>query len=339
MANYIAKKPWEFEKITLTSERDYLNRRQLVKKIGLITGSAICFPFLNSCGNNQSQHATSNKNSATDIGGNTFNFDGMDQLYPAQRNTKYRITDRPLTEEYHATHKNNFYEFISRQDPDIYNVYKFVDQFTTSNWKIECTGLIENPGTYDLVDLIKKFGLEERTYRFRCVERWSMAVPWTGMPLKRLIKFLNPTSNARFIKLYSYNKAEEMEGVRNLTHYPWPYTEGLSIPEAMHELAFLATGIYGKPLPKQNGAPIRLVVPWKYGYKNIKSIVRIDFVESQPDTFWHTVAPKEYPFVSNVDPDVPHPRWSQAYEKMIPDGALRLTLKYNGYGEMVANLY
>ncbi len=340
MTYYIAAKPWENRNIKETPETTYHNRRKLLKQLGLAAGSLLTLPFITSCDGNRAKNSqTTYQNLPTPEINNNFNFAGMEKLYPAKRNSRYQVTDRSITAEYDATHKNNFYEFISREDPDIYNVYKFVDEFDNRDWKIEVSGLVEKPGTYYLEELIKKFGIEERLYRFRCVERWSMAVPWSGFSFRQFINFLSPKSSAKYVRLYTYKNANQMEGVRNLTHYPWPYTEGLAIEEAMHELAFLATGIYGKPLPKQNGAPIRLVVPWKYGYKNIKSIVKIEFGTHQPETFWHKVAPKEYPFISNVDPEVPHPRWSQAYEKMIPDGELRPTLKFNGYGDLVANLY
>ena len=214
-----------------------------------------------------------------------------------------------------------------------------MSDFDTSEWRFDVSGLANKTGTYFLEEMIKAFGLEERTYRFRCVERWSMAVPWTGFPLRKLIDYFKPQSGAKYIKMTSFADKQVMPGVRNLSHYPWPYVEGLRIDEARNELAFIATGIYGKPLPKQNGAPMRLVVPWKYGYKNAKSIVSFEFTDQEPQTFWNKVAPDEYPFLSNIDPEVPHPRWSQKVEKMIPNGEERPTLKYNGYGEYVANLY
>ncbi|MDN5214380.1 protein-methionine-sulfoxide reductase catalytic subunit MsrP [Fulvivirgaceae bacterium BMA12] len=337
MAYYIKKKLWQIDGLRPTPEKIYYRRRTVLKKLGIISGGLLGGSTLLS-GCTQKPNREKSNPEQPGVISNHFNFDGMADLYPARRNEKYAL-DRPLTDEYHATHKNNFYEFISRQDPDIYNVYKFVSDFENRDWKIEVSGLADNTGTFYLEDLIKKMGLEERTYRFRCVERWSMAVPWTGFPLAKLIKYFAPKNEARFVAMVSYSNAEQMEGVRNLTHYPWPYSEGLTMEEATNELAFMATGLYGKPIPKQNGAPIRLVVPWKYGYKNIKSIVKITFTDQQPKTFWNQVAPTEYPFTSNVDPSVPHPRWSQAFEQMIPDGEKRPTLKYNGYEKLVAHLY
>ncbi len=338
MANFISYHPWNRPGTEFTEESDYKNRREILKTIGLTTLGLIASPaFIQACKNPDHKQAfTSIPDSQ--YCENCFDFKGMKELYPAKRNEKYKI-DRPLTKEYDATHYNNFYEFIDRSDDNIYNAYKFVDPFENRDWKIEVSGLAEKTGTFFLEELMKTFPLEERIYRFRCVERWSMAVPWTGFPLATLIKFLQPKSSATHIRFVSYANPKEMPGVNNLTWYPWPYFEGLRMDEAMNEMAFMATGIYGKPLPKQNGAPIRLVVPWKFGYKNAKSIVRIEFVNKEPETFWHKLQPKEYPFLSNIDPKVPHPRWSQEIEHMIPDGEPRPTLKYNGYGEYVGGMY
>ena len=345
MANIIIPKPWERIARQPTDENTYHSRRQIVKSLGIASAGLLTLPaMLGNCNNkkNNSVVVRPVDNGEARIQGdcqNCFTFPGMDQLYPPEKKNQKYTLDRPLTSEYDATHYNNFYEFIDRSDANIYNAYKFVDPFDTREWKIKVTGQVKNRGTFTLEDLIKRFGLEERTYRFRCVERWSMAVPWTGFPFSKLIKFLEPNSKATHIAFESFADEEQMPGVKNLTWYPWPYFEGLRIEEAMNELAFLATGLYGKPLPKQNGAPVRLVVPWKYGYKNIKSIVTMNFVAQEPETFWHKLQPKEYPFVSNIDPNVPHPRWSQEIERMIPDGEPRPTLKYNGYGEFVAGLY
>ncbi|MEO1049134.1 MAG: protein-methionine-sulfoxide reductase catalytic subunit MsrP [Bacteroidota bacterium] len=339
MSNYIKPTPWDGKQIRPIDESIYTNRRDILKKLGLITGGILAGPYsLSACTFGDSKSKDQGTSSIQEGQGNHFTFPGMDKFYPAERNKKYTL-DRPITAEYEATHYNNFYEFISRSDPNIYNVYKFVDDFDNRDWKFEVTGAVKKKGTYQLEDIIKRFGLQERTYRFRCVERWSMAVPWTGFPLADLVKFLEPENTAKYIRMTTFADPKPMPGVRNLEWYPWPYHEGLRMDEAMNELAFIATGIYGKPLPKQNGAPMRLVVPWKYGYKNIKSIVKMEFVDKEPETFWHKIAPDEYPFISNVNPEKPHPRWSQAIERMIPDGEPRPTLKYNGYGEFVAKLY
>ena len=331
MANYIESKIWDEKKIRPTEESAYINRREILKKLGLSAGAMMITPHLMVCG-------TDSKSSAPPQTDNNFNFPGMTELYPAKLSPAYRL-DRDMTNEYDATHYNNFYEFISPNDRNIYNAYKYVDAFDTRDWKIEVTGLAGKTGTHELHDLMKRFPLEERTYRFRCVERWSMAVPWTGFSLAALINYLEPSSKATHIGMTTFADKEQMPGMKGQPWYPWPYIEGLRMDEAMNELAFIATGIYGKPLPKQNGAPLRLVVPWKYGYKNIKSIVKIDFVNKEPGTFWNRISASEYPFTSNVNPEKPHPRWSQAYERMIPDGEPRATLKYNGYGDFVASLY
>jgi sulfoxide reductase catalytic subunit YedY len=181
--------------------------------------------------------------------------------------------------------------------------------------------------------------LEERVYRFRCVEAWSMVVPWTGFPLSKLVEKVSPKSEAKFIKFQTFNRPDQAPGMARLSDYPWPYTEGLRLDEAMNPLTMVVTGIYGKPLPKQHGAPVRIIVPWKYGYKSIKSVVKIEFVTTQPATLWETLAPNEYPFESNVNPAVPHPRWSQAMERVIDTGDFVKTEPYNGYGKYVAQLY
>ncbi len=336
MANIKIPKIWDAPYIKPIEEQTYLNRRQILKQLGLVTGGLLSGPsLLFGC---DSAGGSSNLIQEGPLQDNNFTFSGMDALYPATRKEKYKI-ERPMTDEYDATHYNNFYEFISPDDPNIYNVYKYVGPFDTRDWDIQVSGYVENKGKFQLQDLIKKFGLEERVYRFRCVERWAMAVPWTGFPLSQLIKFLGPTSKATHLRMTSYSNPDQMIGVKTQDWYSWPYFEGLTLAEANNELAFMATGLFGKPLPKQNGAPVRLIVPWKYGYKNTKAITRIEFISKEPETFWHKIAPNEYGFVSNVNPERPHPRWSQAYERMIPDGEPRPTLKYNGYGEFVAGLY
>ncbi|MEM8894836.1 MAG: protein-methionine-sulfoxide reductase catalytic subunit MsrP [Bacteroidota bacterium] len=338
MANIIIPKAWQIRGLRPTEESDYYNRREILKRLGIATGGLMAAPLLNACGPTGKKETAEAPMETVEVRGNSFSFEGIEQYFPAERNEKYTL-DRPLTAEEVATTHNNFYEFITPGDPDIYNVHEHVDQFDTSEWQIEVTGLAAKTGKHDLEDLIKRFGQEERLYRFRCVERWSMAVPWTGFPLSQLVKYLEPTSDAKYVRFYSAARLDQMPGVKNQDWYPWPYTEGLRMDEAMNELPMCVTGIYGKVLPKQHGAPIRIIVPWKYGYKNPKSIVKIEFTDQEPDTFWNTIRPEEYPFLSNVDPEVPHPRWSQAVEKMIPDGEERPTLKYNGYGEMVARLY
>jgi len=239
-----------------------------------------------------------------------------------------------LTNERVGARYNNFYEFTLSKD-----VYRHIDLFVTSPWPIAISGLIEKPMTLDAAGLASLFGLEERIYRFRCVEAWAMVVPWTGFPLRKLVEKVVPKPAAKFIRFETFNRPDQAPGMRAVPNYPWPYFEGLRLDEALNPLTLVATGIYGKPLPKQHGAPVRLVVPWKYGYKSIKSIVKIEFTDTQPKTFWETLIPEEYPFESNVDPAVPHPRWSQATERMIDTGDRVKTQPYNGYGRYVADLY
>ena len=226
-------------------------------------------------------------------------------LYPAVRNAAYP-NYLPMTEEAVAARYNNFYEFTAIKE----KVHELVDDFVTEPWSIEITGHCENPGTYDVADLVKKFGLEERVYRLRCVEAWAMVFPWTGFPLSKLIELVEPTSKAKHVRMWTFNRPEQAPGQKKQTWYPWPYFEGLTLEEARNELTMMVTGIYGHPLPKQHGAPIRLVVPWKYGYKSIKSVIKIELSSRRPDTFWETLAPREYDFWANVNPAVPHPRWS-----------------------------
>lgn len=253
--------------------------------------------------------------------------------YPHLRNPEFdpgwRLTDEKVASTY-----NNFYEFTLRKD-----VHRRVGRFETVPWPIEVGGLVERPVTLDAAELMGRMALEERVYRFRCVEAWAMIVPWTGFAFRDLAAWVGPKPEARYVKFVTAAKPEQMPGIGDNPEYPWPYTEGLRLDEALHPLTWVATGVYGKPLAKQFGAPLRLIVPWKYGYKGGKSLVKIEFVAEQPGTFWETVQPREYPFESNVDPGVPHPRWSQATERMIDTGDRVRTRKYNGYGEQVAALY
>jgi sulfoxide reductase catalytic subunit YedY len=254
-------------------------------------------------------------------------------LYPVPRNPIFTL-DRPLTGEIHAASYNNFYEFTTRKG----SVWKKVAKFRTHPWQVEIAGLVEKPGVFDIDELVRLAPLEERLYRFRCVEAWAMAVPWTGFPMRALVEKVRPLSAARYARFVSFLRPEEAPN-QHPSYGPWPYTEGLTMAEVTNELTLLGTGIYGHPLPKQHGAPIRLIVPWKYGFKSIKSIVRIEFTERQPATLWNTIAPHEYDFWANVNPGVAHPRWSQATERMIGSGERRPTILYNGYGPWVARLY
>jgi len=229
---------------------------------------------------------------------------------------------------------NNFYEFgFGKSDPA-----RYAHMLTTEPWAVTIEGEAEITGKYNLEDILKPHTLEERIYRLRCVEAWSMVIPWVGFPLADLLKRFKPTSKAKYVEFTTLYNPEEMPGQRSRV-LDWPYTEGLRMDEAMHPLTLLAVGLYGKQMPNQNGAPLRLVVPWKYGFKSIKSIVKIRFTETMPQTTWHESAPDEYGFYSNVNPNVDHPRWSQARERRIGEFFKRETLMFNGYADEVAHLY
>jgi methionine sulfoxide reductase catalytic subunit len=232
---------------------------------------------------------------------------------------------------------NNFYEFgTGKGDPA-----KHAHALTTDPWSVEIGGLVNNPGNYALEDILKDMTLEERIYRLRCVEAWSMVVPWVGFQLSDLIAKADPMGDAKYVAFETLMRPEEMHG-QSSRSIPWPYVEGLRMDEAMHPLTIMATGLYDEPLPNQNGAPLRLVVPWKYGFKSIKSIVKITLTEEEPPTTWNRILPNEYKFYSNVNPEVNHPRWSQASHRIIGSGLFSKkeeTLKFNGYGDEVAGLY
>ncbi len=245
----------------------------------------------------------------------------------------YSTDERPTSYQ-DITHYNNFYEFAT----DKYSPATLAASLVTHPWTVTVDGEVHRPGTYDIDQLVRMYPLEDRVYRFRCVEGWSMVIPWVGFPLNRLIREVRPTGNARYVKFVTVYDPKEMPNQRtDLLH--WPYVEGLRLDEAMHPLTILALGLYGRVLPNQNGAPVRLVVPWKYGFKSIKSIVRISFVEKQPLTTWVREVPSEYGFYSNVNPQDDHTPWSQARERQIGDFLRRPTLLYNGYGDQVAHLY
>lgn len=256
------------------------------------------------------------------------------------QNTVYRAidSDEPLTDQEDATRYNNFYEFGTGKDDPA----KYADEFNPYPWEIEVSGECESPGTLSLEDLITSTKTEERIYRLRCVEAWSMVIPWTGIQLSTLLQQFKPTSKAKYVAFETVVREEEMRGQRDrFSFIDWPYVEGLRMDEAMHPLSFMAIGMYGEALPVQNGAPIRLVVPWKYGFKSIKSISAIRFVEKEPPTTWNIANPKEYGFYSNVNPNRPHPRWSQAMERRIgANGNIERipTSMFNGYLE-VADMY
>lgn len=241
--------------------------------------------------------------------------------------------DLAVTPEDLATNYNNFYEFGTSKQ-----IQRAAQKLITDPWSVKLDGMVEQPQTLAFDDIVKRLPQEDRTYRFRCVEGWSMVVPWRGFPLKALIDLARPLASAKYLRFETFVNAEQAPGQRQIW-YPWPYVEGLTVAEAAHELAFVATGVYGKPLPKQMGAPLRLVVPWKYGFKSIKSIVRITATDKMPNTFWMASGPSEYGFWANVNPEKPHPRWSQASERVLGTDQRIPTQLYNGYAEQVSGLY
>lgn len=260
-------------------------------------------------------------------------------ILPHHKSTDPRfITKETLTPYEHVTGYNNFYELGFDKDDPAKNAHRL----KTSPWSVTISGAVKKPGTYTLEDILKPHPLEERIYRLRCVEAWSMVIPWLGFPLKDLIARFEPTSKAKYVVFTAIHDPEHLPGQRERS-FDWPYVEGLRMDEAMHPLTLMAVGVYGKTLPNQNGAPLRLVVPWKYGFKSIKSIVNIHFQEQEPPTTWKLAAPSEYGFYANVNPAVDHPRWSQATERRLPSSLLNPnripTLPFNGYAEQVASLY
>jgi sulfoxide reductase catalytic subunit YedY len=293
----------------ITPESAYLSRRQLLAG-SLAAGAALSFPA---------------SSTVPDSARLTFT-----------RNAKLSVTAAPNTYEDITTY-NNFYEFGTGKADPAANAHSL----RTSPWSVTIAGEAEVTGKFALEDILKPHALEERIYRLRCVERWSMVVPWIGFPLRDLIQRFRPTSRAKYVAFTTLLDPKHMPGQR-IAVLDWPYVEGLRIDEAMHPLTFLVVGLYGRVVPNQNGAPLRLVIPWKYGFKGIKSIVQIRFTERQPPTAWNLAAPHEYGFYANVNPDVDHPRWSQARERRIGAGLfneLQPTLMFNGYGDQVASLY
>jgi sulfoxide reductase catalytic subunit YedY len=300
----------------ITDERVYLRRREFMRLAGGVALGAVVSPLAAAC----------EAGEAAGDGGQT----------PLQ-NVKPRVvaTDEKQNTFQEITSYNNFYEFgTGKNDPQ-----RYAGALKTSPWKVKIDGHCAKPAEYLLEDLIKPSQLEERIYRLRCVEAWSMVIPWVGIPLSEILKRAEPLGKAAFVEFTTLLRPSEMPGQREPV-LEWPYLEGLRMDEAMHPLTILAVGLYGKTLMNQNGAPIRLVVPWKYGFKSIKSIVRIRFVEKQPRTAWSVANPGEYGFYSNVNPEVDHPRWSQAREKRLPSlFASTKTMMFNGYGDQVASLY
>lgn len=333
------KRGWELPESAATPEEVYLRRREFLRRMAGAAGAAGAAAALGpaallaGCGPD-GRGATLQERGPLD---NVPETPTADLHARARRDARFEPGPRhgKVTEETTVAAYNNFYEFTTQKE----SVWRLVDRFRARPWEVEVTGLVERPLRADLAELERRFPLEERVYRLRCVEAWSVVVPWVGFPLSALLAQVAPLSSARYVRFTSFLRPREAPGQKTQTWYPWPYHEGLRLDEAMSELAFLATGMYGHPLQKQNGAPVRLAVPWKYGYKSIKSIVRIELVRERPPTFWNAAAPDEYGFLSNVDPGVPHPRWSQATETVVESGERVATLPYNGYGEWVGHLY
>lgn len=297
--HFIRRKGWEISEREVTPEHLFFNRRALLKGTAAVG--------LGSIASTEAQAA----------------------LYPAKPNEKFTGT---VTPESVGSRYNNFYEFgLSK------NVYTTAGSLKAKPWALTIDGLVEKPIQIDAHDLISKMPLEERVYRLRCVEAWSMVIPWTGFPLKALLDYAKPTSAAKYVRFETFMDPKMAPGQRSF--FPWPYVEGLTIEEAANDLSLMVTGVYGKELPNVHGAPLRLMVPWKYGFKSIKSISKITFTDKRPDTFWEISGPTEYGFWANVNPAVAHPRWSQASEEVIGTGDRKPTQIFNGYGEYVADLY
>jgi sulfoxide reductase catalytic subunit YedY len=293
----------------ITPEPLYLSRRKFIVGAGALAASTL---LLGAC-------------------------QGSDIVLPSGSPPPDGLTDElddPATPFESVINYNNFYEFTTSKE----DVARLAQNFNTSPWTVQVGGLVNKPQTFDIDDLVHKFPPEERIYRMRCVEGWSMIIPWLGFPLAGLLKEVETTSKAKYVRFRTLYDPEQMFGQRSEL-YPWPYTEGLRLDEAMHDLTIMSTGLYGKSLLPQSGAPLRLVVPWKYGFKSIKSIVKIDLVEEMPVSLWMEISPQEYGFFANVNPSVPHPRWPQSSERRIGEVGRRQTLLFNGYAEEVAHLY
>ena len=303
-----SSKKWQLPSNKVTSEKTYLNRRKILKNLGFL---GISSSFLNISVLSKEKYP-----------------------YHYSKNNNYDIDfNRLLTSESKATGYNNFYEFSTTK-----NVKRKAQKLSTSPWNINIGGLVTKEINIDFEDLIRKVDLEERIYRLRCVEAWSILVPWIGFPLKSLLKLAEPKSSAKYLVMKTFLNPK-VAPYQKQSWYPWPYTEVLTIDESYNDLTFIATGMYGKTLPNQNGAPLRLLVPWKYGFKSIKSIVSFSLVSERPKTFWEEIQPKEYGFWANVNPSVNHPRWSQSKEKDIETGDYLKTEIFNGYAEWVAHMY
>jgi methionine sulfoxide reductase catalytic subunit len=322
--------PGDVRSSEITSETIFYERRQILKAMGL-GAVALGAPLTNAAASDERELYSTN----APLSGPAWLEEKLKTLAPGQYSTRESAT--PF--EYVSTY-NNFYEFGTAKTDPAENSQDFV----TDPWKVEVAGEAELTGRFNLEDIVNPYALEERVYRLRCVEAWSMVVPWVGFSLADLLKRFKPNSNAKYVRFETLHDPEQMPAQRSrFTTIDYPYVEGLRIDEAMNDLAFLAVGVYGKAMPNQNGAPIRLVVPWKYGFKSIKSIVKIEFTEHRPKTTWEMSNSREYGFYANVNPEVDHPRWSQARERRLPASIFSQnyveTLKFNGYAPQVAHLY
>jgi sulfoxide reductase catalytic subunit YedY len=346
MANVIIPPEWRTPDREATPESVYLNRRAFLKSSGL--GMAAL--GLGACGSEFTPSELVDETPEVPVaqaGCDDFVMlhplqsicpSPTANLYPAVRNSTFDVPGPDQTDRVQAAVYNNFYEFIGSVD-NRNSVWPYVGPFKVWPWSVEVVGEAEGVGVYDISDFEREFGLEERLYRHRCVERWSMVVPWTGYPLAKLIDKLMPLSSAEYVRFVTFDRPDEAVGQRIQPSFPWPYFEGLRLDEARNELAFVVTGVFGEPLPKQHGAPWRLALPWKYGFKSAKSIVRIEFTREPPPTFWNVLAPHEYGFYSNVNPGVAHPRWSQEFETPLGTSTQIRTQLFNGYQSFVSDLY
>ncbi|MEZ4695811.1 MAG: protein-methionine-sulfoxide reductase catalytic subunit MsrP [Rhodothermales bacterium] len=332
MSNIIIRPNWVLPESAASTQDAYFNRRRFISTLGLGTIGVASVGSLGCIG--QTGEAAEAPKGPLD----TIPADAPRDGYPAARNSLYKVPERPITDRIAASSYNNFYEF----DGNSKEIWHLTDKYDPYPFTIEIGGLVEKPMTLDLSDLIRRFGIEERLYRHRCVEAWSLTVPWEGFPLRKLVELAKPLSKASHLKFVSIARKNEMPGIKKQSWYKWPYYEGLRMDEATNELAFAVTGMYGEPLTKQNGSPIRLALPWKYGYKGPKAFAKIEFVDYEPKTFWNDIAPDEYSFLSNVNPKVPHPRWSQATERFIKDMDTTQRVRtqlFNGYEEFVGDMY
>jgi len=311
--NVIRRRGWDIPESRLTPEHLFVSRRTLLAGAGALAMTP----------------GVANAQRISDLANIP---DPTADLYPARRNEKYPL-DRPITDEKVNGNYNNFYEFSSGK-----SLTAQAQALQTRPWTVKLDGMVEQEQTIGIDELIRKMTLEERTYRHRCVEAWSMAIAWTGFPLAKLVELARPLSSAKYVQMQTFMDPK-MASEQRKSWLPWPYTEGLTMAEATNELAFIATGAYGHPLAKQHGAPLRLATPWKYGFKSIKSIVRFTFTDQRPKSYWEALQSSEYGFWANVNPQVPHPRWSQASEEFIGTGERKPTQLFNGYGDYVAGIY